>query len=140
MKSHLDRLIEVFRKSQHFYVVLSPRPRNVSEDVRSTDCTDPSAIPATLSRHASLLSNMQSKFAGFMGDLEACLRQFDILAIEADLPARFARVGAVRSAHENASPRQFDPALIESPERVRFLAERSALDAALPSGTCDASG
>lgn len=130
--------IEIFHRGRWFFNRHPPGIRAISQRIRDTDNTNPSAIIANLRADPGLFLNLQSRF--LLGDdidlsgpsFEERRRRYSVIATAPDpLIEQITGGSTLRTTHENASPYHFDETVFDSSALRSFLAQENGFDVRL---------
>lgn len=136
VRSHLNWLIEIYYKGASFYDSHPPQIKEISEDIRGCNRSDPESIVLILEKYKGLFMNCQSKFifgtsTATINDLNSdALDKFEFISNEKNLDTMFNLFskGLGYNERNNVSKYHFDPKIFESNIIHDFLSQENTLD------------
>lgn len=135
--SHYNWLIEIFHRGEAFYDNHAPNLKEVSEQIRAADNSNPEAVIAILDRHSGLFLNLQSRF--ILGDdidlsssaFDQRYEKYEMICATSELEHLFKHLGPNKRpdvTRENTSTYHVDPEIFKAPQLRGFLNVHNAHD------------
>ena len=139
--SHYNWLIEIFHRGQQFYNNHPPEIKEISENIRASDNSDPLVIAHWLETYSHLFLNQQSRLA--LGKHSGPLTQqligerlagYEMVVTESRLESLVQQMTGHKPDHVpslNKSKYHFDPGVFDHPQLQKFLQRKNSRDTML---------